>query len=189
MHTSRCPLEPSIFATLKASGELSGPHTYTPFHTEKEEMDKNRGGERMLCVLRLPRTSWYRICTSQHHSASGKKPILSKHCWPGRKTPSSKQGEDVPKVTENNSWLLQGIYSTLRPKPQWNNWSFWKILIKEKQLLFSLSYFKYIYAPRQGLKRFWTIKNFVGPRYKWGGGNGTPLQYSHLENPMDRGAW
>ena len=22
-----------------------------------------------------------------------------------------------------------------------------------------------------------------------GGGNGTPLQYSHLENPMDRGAW
>ena len=22
-----------------------------------------------------------------------------------------------------------------------------------------------------------------------GGGNGDPLQYSHLENPMDRGAW
>ena len=22
-----------------------------------------------------------------------------------------------------------------------------------------------------------------------GEGNGTPLQYSHLENPMDRGAW
>ena len=22
-----------------------------------------------------------------------------------------------------------------------------------------------------------------------GGGNGNPLQYSHLENPMDRGAW
>ena len=22
-----------------------------------------------------------------------------------------------------------------------------------------------------------------------GGGNGTPLQYSHLENPMDGGAW
>ena len=22
-----------------------------------------------------------------------------------------------------------------------------------------------------------------------GAGNGTPLQYSHLENPMDRGAW
>ena len=24
---------------------------------------------------------------------------------------------------------------------------------------------------------------------KWGEGNGTPLQYSCLENPMDRGAW
>ena len=22
-----------------------------------------------------------------------------------------------------------------------------------------------------------------------GGGNGNPLQYSHIENPMDRGAW
>ena len=22
-----------------------------------------------------------------------------------------------------------------------------------------------------------------------GGGHGNPLQYSHLENPMDRGAW
>jgi len=22
-----------------------------------------------------------------------------------------------------------------------------------------------------------------------GGGNGNPLQYSHLENPIDRGAW
>ena len=22
-----------------------------------------------------------------------------------------------------------------------------------------------------------------------GGGHGSPLQYSHLENPMDRGAW
>ena len=24
---------------------------------------------------------------------------------------------------------------------------------------------------------------------KWGEGNGTPLQYSCLENPMDGGAW
>ena len=24
---------------------------------------------------------------------------------------------------------------------------------------------------------------------KWGEGNGTPLQYSCLENPMNRGAW
>ena len=126
---------PLFLATLIASGELSGPHTYTPFHTEKAEMDEDRDGERMLCVLRLPRTFWSRICTSQHASASDKKPILSKHCCPGRKTPSSQQGEDVPKVTEDNSWFLQCIYSTLRPKPQWNSWLFWKILIKEKQLL------------------------------------------------------
>ena len=25
--------------------------------------------------------------------------------------------------------------------------------------------------------------------YRFGEGNGTPLQYSCLENPMDRGAW
>ena len=25
--------------------------------------------------------------------------------------------------------------------------------------------------------------------YRYGEGNGTPLQYSCLENPMDRGAW
>ena len=28
-----------------------------------------------------------------------------------------------------------------------------------------------------------------GPRLQLGEGNGTPLQYSCLENPMDRGAW
>ena len=27
------------------------------------------------------------------------------------------------------------------------------------------------------------------PRFYGGEGNGTPLQYSCLENPMDRGAW
>ena len=26
-------------------------------------------------------------------------------------------------------------------------------------------------------------------RGRFGEGNGTPLQYSHLENPMDGGAW
>ena len=26
-------------------------------------------------------------------------------------------------------------------------------------------------------------------KQQWGEGNGTPLQYSFLENPMDRGAW
>ena len=29
----------------------------------------------------------------------------------------------------------------------------------------------------------------VGKEEWYGGGNGNPLQYSWLENPMDRGAW
>ena len=30
---------------------------------------------------------------------------------------------------------------------------------------------------------------FLGVRRSAGGGHGSPLQYSCLENPMDRGAW
>ena len=32
-------------------------------------------------------------------------------------------------------------------------------------------------------------RNFFGFRIRHGEGNGTPLQYSYLENPMDGGAW
>ena len=37
----------------------------------------------------------------------------------------------------------------------------------------------------------WNLPFFklVPPKTKLGEGNGTPLQYSYLENPMDRGAW
>ena len=31
--------------------------------------------------------------------------------------------------------------------------------------------------------------SILGSRRSPGGGNGNPLQYSYLENPMDRGAW
>ena len=31
--------------------------------------------------------------------------------------------------------------------------------------------------------------NLGGISHHYGEGNGTPLQYSCLENPMDRGAW
>ena len=34
-----------------------------------------------------------------------------------------------------------------------------------------------------------TEKITLGPRQVHGEGNGSPLQYSCLENPMDRGAW
>ena len=33
------------------------------------------------------------------------------------------------------------------------------------------------------------ILQIVSPRIENGEGNGTPLQYSCLENPMDGGAW
>ena len=33
------------------------------------------------------------------------------------------------------------------------------------------------------------VSSIPGSRRSPGGGNGNPLQYSHLENPMDRGAW
>ena len=33
------------------------------------------------------------------------------------------------------------------------------------------------------------VLSISGPRRSPGEGNGNPFQYSHLENPMDRGAW
>ena len=33
------------------------------------------------------------------------------------------------------------------------------------------------------------MEKFRSPRRQYGEGNGTPLQYSCLENPMDEGAW
>ena len=35
----------------------------------------------------------------------------------------------------------------------------------------------------------WRILLFTGPSPMTGEGNGTPLQYSCLENPMDGGTW
>ena len=33
------------------------------------------------------------------------------------------------------------------------------------------------------------LGSILGSRRSPGGGHGNPLQYSYLENPMDRGAW
>ena len=43
----------------------------------------------------------------------------------------------------------------------------------------------------QTIIKFSSIKNYeiITVQYKIGEGNGTPLQYSCLENPMDGGAW
>ena len=42
--------------------------------------------------------------------------------------------------------------------------------------------------PTQGLRR-WLRGKESACQYRSGEGNGTPLQYSCLENPMDGGAW
>jgi len=45
--------------------------------------------------------------------------------------------------------------------------------------------------PEEEEKEYWEVKNnkYILPIPKNGEGNGTPLQYSCLENPMDGGAW
>ena len=35
----------------------------------------------------------------------------------------------------------------------------------------------------------WSTLRYINASVLYGEGNGTPLQYSCLENPMDRGAW
>ena len=42
---------------------------------------------------------------------------------------------------------------------------------------------------QQLLKSPLSVASLTSPHCFYGGGNGTPLQYSCLENPMDRGAW
>ena len=44
-------------------------------------------------------------------------------------------------------------------------------------------------APLKGFKALLTLCNNISHRLFFGEGNGTPLQYSCLENPMDGGAW
>ena len=41
------------------------------------------------------------------------------------------------------------------------------------------------YSPQKRLKTIWLLSYSINT----GEGNGNPLQYSCLENPMDRGAW
>jgi len=46
---------------------------------------------------------------------------------------------------------------------------------------------KYIFLKKKKKKRTWVRS--LGWENPPGEGNGYPLQYSYLENPMDRGAW
>ena len=43
-------------------------------------------------------------------------------------------------------------------------------------------------SPTESKRLFYTSVSFLLSRVQ-GEGNGTPLQYSCLENPMDRGTW
>ena len=45
------------------------------------------------------------------------------------------------------------------------------------------------FRPPHSLPLFSGLLSFACPKLKLREGNGTPLQYSCLENPMDGGAW
>ena len=45
----------------------------------------------------------------------------------------------------------------------------------------------YVYIPNRFSEK--EIKDLIPFTIAYGEGNGTPLQYSFLENPMDRGIW
>ena len=78
--------------------------------------------------------------------------------------------------------LLQGIFLT-----QGSNLG----LPHCKQILYHLSHQTSLVAQRlTHLPAMWETRvRFLGGEDSPGEGNGNPLQYSCLENPMDRGAW
>ena len=58
------------------------------------------------------------------------------------------------------------------------------------KLLIPPSYLNEILAVYSNLGcRFFSFITLIGPAIPFGEGNGTQLQYSCLENPMDGGAW
>ena len=64
---------------------------------------------------------------------------------------------------------------------EWLNWTFVFLCI------YAFCWGKYLY--NWSIYMWPTQKSFKSTSLDTGEGNGTPLQYSCLENPMDRGAW
>ena len=79
--------------------------------------------------------------------------------------------------------LLQGIFPTqgLNPGIPHCRWILYQLSHKESPRI--LECVAYPFSSRSSRPRNWTGISCVGE------GNGNPLQYSCLENPMDRGTW
>ena len=73
----------------------------------------------------------------------------------------------------------------------------WTVALKCSELVFSIKkqirYFSYLTLVAQMVKHLPAMQETrvqsLGPEDSPGEGNGNPLQYSCLENFMDRGAW
>ena len=68
-----------------------------------------------------------------------------------------------------------------QPKGTWGRNSQWEMLVKENQI--NMEVRRYCWVTDRGWPYLWLYSLSIGE------GNGTPLQYSCLENPMDGGAW
>ena len=63
------------------------------------------------------------------------------------------------------------------------------IEIVKKVPLFLNSYDHLLSGFSMSIRNYSLVKYYGVPNMSFGEGNGTPLQYSCLENPMDGGAW
>ena len=123
-------------------------------------------------------------------------PTVCRHC-PGTQTSCSELWNHAFRYTARN---LDPNIDSSRSKPQRflsSSTLFGKEKKSEKQLLFSCMW--RVCGGGAGLPWWLSCKNppasvghmgsVPGSGRSPGGGNSNPLQYSYLENPMDRGAW
>ena len=69
---------------------------------------------------------------------------------------------------------FHGLSPFFKSPPLWTHFSYFNYLTHGDDIPNQINYLK---------------KKFDTPNANFGEGNGNPLQYSCLENPMDRGAW
>ena len=99
---------------------------------------------------------------------------------------------ELQKATNNHS-LKQSANATanlLNPWEQWKSCSMHMYLQLQRLVWMSVARHPYIWWPKEWVtKEGQTQSIMMKNSNKCGVGNGNPLQYSPLENSMDRGAW